>query len=373
MNYIIYAIPAFFILIAVEFFISRWRNVQKYRFNDALANINCGVVQQVTNVVFYSFLFLAYLVLYDNWRLMDIPNNIWTWILLFLCIDFLYYWFHRYSHEINAFWGAHIVHHQSEDYNLSVALRQSAFQVFVSTVFYLPLAIIGFDPYAFITINSLQTLYQFWIHTELIDKLAVPIEYIFSTPSHHRVHHGRNPEYIDKNHGGTLIIWDRMFGTFEPEVAPVVYGVTKPLNSWNPIWANLDYYRDLWLQMKTMDRWYDRLVLWLKKPGWRPAYLGGMMEVPQVQRGQLQKYNASASIKKTRYIGLQFVLMLGVALYFLSYHQTLTAIQMYLLLCWILLSCALLGWLVGGRAVAFKWEIFRWSALLLLLWWIGAN
>ena len=128
--------------------------------------------------------------------------------------------FHRYSHEINAFWGTHVVHHQSEDYNLSVALRQSAFQGVISGMFYLPLAVFGFDPIPFLLINTLQTLYQFWIHTETIHKLPRWFEYIFNTPSHHRVHHGRNPEYIDKNHGGTLIIFDRLFGTFQDEEAP---------------------------------------------------------------------------------------------------------------------------------------------------------
>jgi sterol desaturase/sphingolipid hydroxylase (fatty acid hydroxylase superfamily) len=131
-----------------------------------------------------------------------------------MLIDMLYYWFHRYSHEINAFWGAHVVHHQSEEYNLSVALRQSAFQGFISAIFYFPLAILGFDPVAFAILGTFQTLYQFWIHTEAIQKMPVWFEFVFNTPSHHRVHHGRNPEYIDKNHGGTLIIFDRLNQNF---------------------------------------------------------------------------------------------------------------------------------------------------------------
>ena len=214
-NYITLSIPIFFLLIGIELIVGRLKKEKLYRFNDALTNINLGIGSQVVGIMTKGLLFLAYLYLYEN-RIFTFENTWVTWLFLFLGVDFFYYWFHRASHEINAMWAAHIVHHQSEDYNLSVALRQSWFQGWFSWAFYLPLAVVGFDPIMFATMASLNTLYQFWIHTTTIKTMG-PLEWIFNTPSHHRVHHGSNPKYIDRNHAGSLIIWDRMFGTFQQE------------------------------------------------------------------------------------------------------------------------------------------------------------
>ena len=170
-------------------------------------------------------------------------------VLFFVYLDdFLYYWFHRLSHEINAFWAAHVVHHQSEEYNLAVALRQGTFQGVFSWVFYLPLAVLGFPPLVFLTVSSIDTLYQFWIHTRVIGRLG-PLEWVLNTPSNHRVHHAKNPQYIDKNCGGALIIWDRMFGTYAAEVEPPVFGVLEmPTRPFNPFYLQLYLWRDLLLQ-----------------------------------------------------------------------------------------------------------------------------
>lgn len=306
----LYAIPVFFLLIGIELLAGIIMKRKFYNFSDALANIGCGITQQVTGAILKLSGLGLYVFLYQNMRIMEVPNNWVTYILLFILIDMLYYWFHRYSHEINTFWGAHVVHHQSEEYNLSVALRQSSFQGLFSSVFYLPLAVLGFDPLPFAIINTFQTLYQFWIHTEAIVKMPDWFEYIFNTPSHHRVHHGRNPEYIDKNHGGTLIIFDRMFGTFEPEKAEVVYGVTKPLSSWNPVWANFDYYKDLLKDTGRIPKFVDKLRLWVDRPGWLPEELGGQQKVPACSRETQQKYNISIPSLLVWYSMVNFVIVL---------------------------------------------------------------
>lgn len=323
----LYAIPVFFLLIGVELFGGLLFNRNYYRLNDAISNISCGISQQVSGAVFKLLGLGLYVVIYQNLKIFTIPNTWWTYIILFILIDFLYYWFHRYSHEINAFWGAHVVHHQSEDYNLSVALRQSAFQGFISSVFYLPLAIAGFDPLIFAIIGTFQTLYQFWIHTEAIRKLPFWFEYIFNTPSHHRVHHGRNPEYIDKNHGGTLIIFDRLFGTFEPEINPVVYGVTKPLASWNPIWANFDYYSDLTKNSLKIPGLLNKLRLWIDRPGWMPEALGGVEKIPEVSRITSKKYDTKISKEILFYVLLQFSLTLVATTAFLSAFSNLVLLH----------------------------------------------
>lgn len=317
MSLIIYSIPAFFILIALELIIDKYKKSNLYRLNDMISNINSGIVQQVSGVFFKFLTFGIYVYIYEHYRLIaNIPNVWYIWILLFIGVDFFYYWFHRLSHEVSVLWGTHVVHHQSEEYNLSVALRQSATQLFGSTWFYLPLAFIGFEPYAFLTVASIQTLYQFWIHTRLINKMPTWFEYVFNTPSHHRVHHGINPKYIDKNHGGTLIIFDRLFGTFQNEEEEVHYGITSQLNSWNIAIANFDYYEWLGEQISQVKTVKDFFYVLIKKPGWRPDYLGGPI-IPKEIDTQRKLYDAHTTNTMHIYIFIQFLVLLGFTSFFL--------------------------------------------------------
>jgi alkylglycerol monooxygenase len=317
--YILYAIPVFFLLIGVELLVARLMKRDVYRLSDAIANLSCGVAQQVVGVLMKGILLLGYLYLYEHYRLLDLgADRWWVWVVCFVGVDFFYYWFHRYAHEISFMWGGHIVHHQSEEYNLSVALRQGSFQAFTSWVFYLPLAWLGFDPVVFLVVAQFQTLYQFWIHTRLIDKMWWPIEFLFNTPSHHRVHHGINPQYIDKNHGGTLIIFDRLFGTFQIEEQEVVYGVTKPLNSWNPIWANLDYFVDISQLIARCRNPWDMLLVLVKGPGWRPLYLGGPQTPQPVTAQAFKKYDIRLPNGLGSYVFAQYVVILLGASSFLA-------------------------------------------------------
>lgn len=316
LNPIVLSIPVFFILIGVELLVERFRQQKLYRLNDAITNISCGVGEQVTGVFMKLFVVSFYQYIYEHYALWHIPTTWLTGILLFIAVDFFYYWFHRYSHEINLFWGGHVVHHQSEEYNLSVALRQGWFQKVFSFAFYLPLALIGFETLLFVTISSLVTLYQFWIHTKAIGKLGW-LEWILNTPSHHRVHHGVNPKYIDKNHAGAFIIWDRMFGTFQQEEEEPVYGITKPLNSWNPFWANMQHWVDMMETIKQTPRWADKLRVLFMPPGWRPAYLGGTIAVPEIDRSHYQKYDTSSLAPLNYYVFFQYVFTLLGASFFL--------------------------------------------------------
>lgn len=281
-DYIALAGPAFFVLIVVELFVAHRRGVSYYRVNDAINSISTGLLMQLSVLFAKGLLVAGYLGIYENFRLVDFSAvHVGTWLACFIGVDFAYYWFHRLSHEINLLWAAHVVHHQSEDYNLSVALRQSTLQPFFGSFFYWPLALIGFPPLVFLTCSAFNTLYQFWLHTQAIGRLG-PLEEILVTPSHHRVHHGRNPIYLDRNHGGTFIIWDRLFGTFEREKETVVYGITTPLESWNPIWANLHYWVDLFRTSIATRRPIDKLRTFVESPGWYPADQGGVVAPPAV-------------------------------------------------------------------------------------------
>ncbi len=364
MDYIVLSIPIFFILIGVELLVSKMQKSNLYRFNDAITNISCGIVQQVTGVFTKTMLVVGYLYIYQHWRLFELEENWVTWIALFLGIDFFYYWFHRMAHEISLFWGTHIVHHQSEDYNLSVALRQSSLQGFVSMIFYLPLALIGFNPISFVAINAFQTLYQFWIHTETIRKLPAWFEYIFNTPSHHRVHHGKNPKYIDKNHGGTLIIFDRLFGTFQAEEEEVVYGVTKPLASWNPIWANLDWYADLWRDLKRPMSWVDRLYLLFAKPGWLPDHLGGYRSPPEIDDDSRHRFDIELPHGLNYYVLIQYLVVLGLTSAFLFNIDHFSYGQQIVMACLILFSVTNLGGLFELKPWSQKLEFLRWLIYL---------
>ncbi len=355
MQLIVASIPLFFILIGIEMVAARVLERRVYSFADSFTDLGCGLIEQLLGVLVKASLFAAYLALYAKARFFDLPPD--SWIVFgacFLAVDFFYYWFHRMSHEIGAFWAAHSVHHQSEEYNLTVALRQGAFQGFISWVFYLPLAVVGFAPVTFITCSALNTLYQFWIHTRLIGKMG-PIEWIFNTPSHHRVHHGRNPRYIDRNHAGVFIIWDRMFGTFVPETDEPLYGVVKPLLSANPLWANFAGWADLFSVATRSRHFQDRLRPFIEAPGWRPRELGGPLTPPDVSRRLDEKAPRPTPAALTRYVFINFVLLLVLTAQALGKAPVLGTTAFVALALVVILSLVVLSALLEQR---------RWAPLL---------
>ncbi len=367
-NYIVYSIPVFFLLIGVELLIDKLRKTGYYRLNDALSNINAGITEQVTGAFLKAFVVGVYAWIFDHWRVFTVEQTALTWIGLFIGVDFFYYWFHRLAHEINVLWGGHVVHHQSEEYNLSVALRQGAFQKFGSFLFYLPLAFAGFDPVMFIVVSQFQTLYQFWIHTKTIHLLPAPLEFVLNTPSHHRVHHGRNPKYIDRNHGGTLIIWDRMFGTFQREEEEVVYGITKPLHTWNPLRAQLDFWRDLAHDLAHTRSWADKFRLLFLPPGWFPAELGGPQRPPVITVATLDKFDTHIPAGLNYYVFVQFTLMLGATSYFLFSFDAMPLSSRLVLLVYILLSITTVGLILENNRRAATFELIRLLSTAMAAW-----
>jgi sterol desaturase/sphingolipid hydroxylase (fatty acid hydroxylase superfamily) len=265
-NYIALAIPFFFLLIAVELAVSRWKGRGVYRFADAITDLGCGVTQRVLLLSFGGLLAAAYVELYRHARVVDLgAHPVAAWVVTFVAVDLLYYWWHRASHRVSVLWAAHVVHHQSEDYNLAVALRQAVATPLTGLPFSLPLAILGVPPLIYLTADAVSTLYQFWIHTELVGRLG-PLERVLNTPSHHRVHHARDARYLDRNYGAVLIVWDRMFGTYVPEGEPPNYGTTKPLRSFNALWAQLEPWVALARLARRAPSWRERLNVLLAPP-----------------------------------------------------------------------------------------------------------
>lgn len=261
---IVYAAPVMFALVLLEYIISLSMEEELYEGKDFWASTAIGIGNIIVSALTKAGLFAIILFFYNMvpWR---IGQYWWSYVLCFILLDFCRYWAHRVAHEQRIWWATHVPHHSSEHYNFSVSFRLSWVQGF-KVIFFVPVALAGFDPFVFFICHQVAVLYQFWIHTELIDTLPRPIEYIFTTPSHHRVHHAKNPQYLDKNYGSTLIIWDRMFGTFEPEVEQPDYGITEPVNSYNPVYLVFHEFIDIWKDLREASGWREYLFIIFASP-----------------------------------------------------------------------------------------------------------
>jgi sterol desaturase/sphingolipid hydroxylase (fatty acid hydroxylase superfamily) len=268
-NLIHYAIPFFILTVIIEVILTVKVKMEDYEFKDAATSIAMGLGNVFLGLISKSLVFVVFLFFYE-YRFFTLPFAWWSWILILFAEDFCYYWFHRISHENRLFWASHVVHHSSQKYNLSTALRQTWSGSFYSFIFWIPLILIGFHPMMVLTQISISLLYQYWIHTELIQKMPKWFEAIFNTPSHHRVHHATNPQYLDRNHAGIFIIWDRLFGTFEPEVEKPVYGLGKNIETYNPIKVAFNEWFQLFRDVFTTNTSFkNRINYFLKPPGWK--------------------------------------------------------------------------------------------------------
>ncbi|SDL34036.1 Sterol desaturase/sphingolipid hydroxylase, fatty acid hydroxylase superfamily [Catalinimonas alkaloidigena] len=243
-----YAVPFMLALVLLEFVISQYENRELYVGKDFLASAGIGIGNLVVSAVVKAGL-LAIILFFYNLVPWTVPPTWWSFVLCYVVFDFFQYWAHRVAHERRILWATHVTHHSSEQYNFSVSFRLSWTQ-HIKVVFFIPVALIAFDPVVFFICYQIAVLYQFWIHTELIGKLPAPIEYFFVTPSHHRVHHGSDPKYLDKNYGASFIIWDRLFGTFQPEEEQPTYGITTPVNSYNPVYLVFHEWSDIFRDLK---------------------------------------------------------------------------------------------------------------------------
>tara|TARA_B100000941_G_scaffold258275_1_gene208582 strand:- start:185 stop:1435 length:1251 start_codon:yes stop_codon:yes gene_type:complete len=266
------AVPAFFVLIVIEYFYGIFIGKNTYRLNDTLTSISLGMISRfpvMLNLGVQSLIFI-YISKYINLGLLSVKNP-FTWIAAFLLYDLSYYWMHRMHHEIKILWATHSVHHHGEDYNLATALRQTSTGWLWKWIFYVPMMLIGVPGEVFVTVAGINLVYQFWVHTEHIGHLGF-LEKIFITPMNHRIHHAKNKEYIDANYGGVFIIWDRMFGTYTPQRDDLkpVYGTATPLNSWNPIWANFQVYSIMIKDSIKTKLWRNKIKVWFSETYWRP-------------------------------------------------------------------------------------------------------
>lgn len=366
MTVILFAIPAFFLLIGVEWYWDSRSKNGHYRINDALTSLSAGVLSRLMTLLHQLIPLTMYVLVFDALALTVLPDSVWTWIAAFIIYDFFYYWNHRMGHEMSLLWAAHVVHHSSEDYNLTTALRQTSGALF-SWIFYLPMAMMGFPPEMVITVAALNLVYQFWVHTQYIDKLGW-MEWVFVTPSNHRVHHAQNRVYIDKNYGGVFILWDRLFGTFIPEMnnAKPVYGIRGALKSFNPVWANLQVYSQLIHDSYHTKRWRDKWRVWFGRTGWRPADVA--KQYPQVKSSlsDFKKYDPALNDAVNKYCVLQHILMLATAVYLLLNVSAINGAQQAVLMISVFLSSIQIGFVLQQSKMALALEGPRLLALPLL-------
>ncbi len=345
---IVLATPVFLALIALEMAWGVRRGRNTYRFADAVSSIGLGMLSQCSAVFTRLLRVGIYTAVHSQWALVQ-ADAFWLhpagWLLALVFYDLCYYWLHRAGHEVALFWAAHVVHHQSEDYNLSTALRQTSSGALFGWVFYLPMALAGVPPLVFGVVALVDLLYQFWVHTEHVGKLGW-FDRWFCSPSNHRVHHAINDACLDRNYGGILIIWDRLFGSFAEETEPCVYGTRKPLQSWDPLWANLEVYAQLLRDSLATRHWRDKLRVWLKPPGWRPADVAQRWPIVTVDATRPHKFDMPTVRSVQWFAGVQFaVLMGGVVAYLWFAHAlplaaSLTAFALLTAQLWLL--CAVL-------------------------------
>ncbi|MDC0231142.1 sterol desaturase family protein [Aureispira] len=291
-NPVLYAIPFFALLLGIEIYVNYKDRSDNYVFKDAMASISMGLGSVVIDILTKSIALIIFYWIYNNYGIFKDELN-WTvlaWVLLFFMDDITFYWHHRLSHQIRLLWAAHVNHHSSTHYNLSTALRQSWAELFYKYTWYIWLPLLGFPPLMILTQLAFSLIYQFWIHTKHIDRFPAIIEYFFNTPSHHRVHHAKNINYLDRNHAGILIIWDRIFKTFKAEDPnePVIYGITTNIKSYNPLIIATHEFTNIGYDLKKAPTFFDKLKYLFNPPGW--SHDGSSLTADEMRKNQ-EKHN----------------------------------------------------------------------------------
>lgn len=278
-----YAIPGFVLLLSIEAWFSYRENRHLYETKDTWASLGLGIGNVLVGFVTKALIFGLFTLLY-KYRVFTLDDSKWWfWVLLFFADDFSYYWFHRTAHNVNWFWASHVVHHSSEHYNLAAALRQTwTGNLTGSFLFWAWMPLMGFHPIWILFMQQISLIYQFWIHTETVQKLPKPLEFLLNTPSHHRVHHGSDVKYLDRNHAGILIIWDRMFGTFQPEEERPTYGLTKNIQSFNPVVVALKTWKELFQKAMKSGSIKNAINYFIQPPGW--SHDGSTKTAKQMRR-----------------------------------------------------------------------------------------
>ena len=367
---ITYAIPFFMLLVGIEFVYGLIKKENNYRINDALASMSLGLISRFVPLLGLGFQYVVYTYVAEEFNLSLLNSTeTWVWVTAFFMYDLCYYWMHRLHHEIKVFWATHVVHHHGEEFNLSTAMRQTSTGFLWKWIFFLPMFLVGIPPNVFVTVAGINLIYQFWVHTEHIGKLGV-LEYIFITPSNHRIHHAQNDDYLDANYGGVFIIWDRIFGTYidERDDLKPVYGTVKPLKTFNPLWANIEVFYQMILDSYHTKKWKDKKRVWFSPPAWRPDDVKDRYPVDKNDLNNFEKYDPEITKTEKIFAFFQFTMINGLTILMLFNVDKFSYQEMAgvaILVSTLAISNALL---LDGKRYANNIEVVRACAVLVFVY-----
>lgn len=354
LNYIAFAVPFFAFFMLLEYYISKIKNRKVHQINESVANLNVGIAERITDLLTTGTFFFIFTWLNANFSIFSIESSVTTWILLFLATDLLWYWYHRFGHTVNLFWATHIVHHQSDDFNYTVAARITIFQAIARGLFWCVLPIIGFKAEMITVLLLIHGTYPFFTHTQLVGKLGW-LEYIIVTPSHHRVHHSSNPEYLDKNYGDMLIVWDKIFGTYIEETTDPKYGLTKSLDSYSFLWQHFHYVLELMVAFRMAKTFRDKLKV----------IFGGPNDIDERIRLLLERKfskkaaNVQYSNKLLNAIMVKTIVTLVVLFFTILFSEYIAPSNVFLLAGFIILSVIVTGAMLEQKKWIFHLEFLR--------------
>tara|TARA_B100000123_G_scaffold265290_1_gene236165 strand:- start:2749 stop:3984 length:1236 start_codon:yes stop_codon:yes gene_type:complete len=368
-NLIAYVVPVFTLMIFCEFIYGYLKKKNNYRLNDTVTSIGLGLMSRYPALLGLGVQGLVYAFISKQFNLGLLASyDPYVWVIAFILYDLSYYWLHRSHHQIKVLWASHVVHHHGEEYNLSTALRQTGTDFLFKWIFYTPMLLLGIPVEIFVTVAALNLIYQFWVHTEHIKRLGI-LDYIFVTPSNHRIHHAQNKEYIDANYGGVFILWDRMFGTFidEREDLKPIYGTSKPLKSWNPLWANLEVWSEMIKDTWRTKRWRDKVALWFSTPKWRPADVSEKYPIKKNDLSQFKKFDTKTTLfaKIFGFTHLVFVSIYTQGVLFNS--ATIAYIDLMLISFNIVTAMVFASFMYENRAFVYYLELLRSLSVLALI------
>ncbi|MEQ8554957.1 MAG: sterol desaturase family protein [Cyclobacteriaceae bacterium] len=358
MNVYTFIAPIVLVLLIAEIIYSVKTKNGLYNFQDTVTNLATGIGNQCVNlaVAFFVYKWYGWLYQFAPWQ---IPATWYSLLILLLLQDFIFYWFHRLGHTMNIFWAAHMPHHSSEELNLSVGIRASFTQRLFQFLFFdWVLVLLGYSPEMVYAVAAVHLLLAYWHHTQVIKKLGW-FEKFFVTPSHHRVHHGVNPQYLDKNYSEFLIIWDKMFGTFEPEKEEVCYGVTHPPRSWDPIFVNFQYWKQLWDDAVAAPYWWDKIKLWFMPLGWRPRGLETNKGPVGYTRKEQVKYHSKQFKGISPYLIFQIALGLAYMMITIDMSLAISSIDRIIMSAGLFMMIIAWGGLLQGKRWALTLEVLR--------------
>ncbi len=366
LNYIALAVPFFLFFMGLEYYYSKRKGKNFFQYAESVANLNVGIAERLLDIFTTGIFFFFFVYVYENFALFNIKAGVLTWILLFLATDLVWYWYHRLAHEINAFWAVHVVHHQSEDFNYTVSARITVFQAVVRCLFWSVLPLLGFPPAMIAIFLLVHGLYPFFIHTQALGKWGW-FEKILVTPTHHGIHHASNPEYLDKNYGDVLIIWDKIFGTFveEKKEVKIVYGLTKQLESHSFLWQHFHFPLEVYMNFKHAKGFRAKWRTIFGKPDDLNPRYRAVLERKLLNKSPFSPKEPTLAIRQ--YVTAQTIFSLGLLFVVILFEHYLSIVQLVLLSLFILISIINSGAILDQRRWIFYLEYIRLGLVMIAI------